>query len=1146
MLLTLILNGSNANAQSIVTLRSLILPPQDSITIQDSFTIDPQSINLATLLTNKPITSFYIQKNKLQIFNSVNDSLKLIYRVIPIRYQYSFSLFDTNIITQYKIPDFALPDYYKKKKSKEEWWDAKSIAYSGTFSRGLSVGNAQSLVLNSNLNLQIQGDLGDGIKLTAAISDNQIPIQADGNTRQLNEFDRLYIQLEKNKTKLIVGDYELGKPTGYFQNYFKKTKGISISHEQNFGKWKSTNKASAAISKGKSNRMTIKTQNGNQGPYRLIGKDGENFIIILSGSEKLWWDGNLLVRGDDGDYTIDYNLAEVRFTARRIVTDVARIIIEFEYADQNYTRSLLNYTTEIKRGKTEFYFNFFKEQDSRQSAVQNDLDSLDKIKLQLGGDDSKSFFRSGAKIAGNEFSKNRVYYRQKDTLVFINGIPSKTQIYYYDPLPDSTALQVGFSEVGFNRGSYLLRLSNANGRVYEWVADDPVTGEKKGNYEPLIPIIPPVSFSIMSYGVKWTGTAEDYLNFEISNSNLDKNRLSTLQDNDNLGFAYRIDARSKKLQPFSKSHSLIVFSNYEWNDHQFRFIQPYRNPEFARDWNISSPAFTKDHYANLHIKNKIGNKIDLNITNSFLSKSNSFRGIQNGLQSNYTDSTQQINININLLSSKDSLESTQFFRPKIFYEKSISKKWKTFIQYSKEYNRRLTINEDTLKRSSFSFDEIETGLASQNNEEAKFKLQYKFRIDREPEKTKFAPFSNAHEITGNYLKETKHLGDFEIQISGRTFTLVNPKADSLNKNTLLGFVDHQIGLLGNALRLKNNYQISSGLEPRLEFIYEELRSGQGDYIYRDFNGDGIRQNQEFVYAPDVDSAQFVRIQLFNSAYYQVYQASWNNLTSFDLGQLKNLHNKFIKKLSLENVIRLNSKQSENTAFLDRLNPLYFLKNGSEVLSFQSYFNQNIYFNRANPIYDIQCSRLESKSRFLYISGNDERFNLDYNIRSRATIQKKFDVILNISQRVESQLIASYALQNFKINSTKVEPEIVYRYSSSIRFKLIGMIKSAKEQINGLEKGEIQQLSQELQISLTKKMALKTYVKYIKIAFDGKPGTPLEYSMLEGFKDGNNFAWDINLDYKINHLIQLNFGYSGRKTATSDPVHTGRAVMRALF
>ena len=116
-----------------------------------------------------PITSFYIQKNKLQIFNSVNDSLKLIYRVIPIRYQYSFSLFDTNIITQYKIPDFALPDYYKKKKSKEEWWDAKSIAYSGTFSRGLSVGNAQSLVLNSNLNLQIQGDLGDGIKLTAAI-----------------------------------------------------------------------------------------------------------------------------------------------------------------------------------------------------------------------------------------------------------------------------------------------------------------------------------------------------------------------------------------------------------------------------------------------------------------------------------------------------------------------------------------------------------------------------------------------------------------------------------------------------------------------------------------------------------------------------------------------------------------------------------------------------------------------------------------------------------------------------------------------------------------------------------------------------------------------------------------------------------------
>jgi hypothetical protein len=63
----------------------------------------------------------------------------------------------------YKTPEYALPDYYKRKNKNDDWWDSKSLNYSGNFSRGLSIGNAQSLVLNSNLNLQIQGDLGDGI-----------------------------------------------------------------------------------------------------------------------------------------------------------------------------------------------------------------------------------------------------------------------------------------------------------------------------------------------------------------------------------------------------------------------------------------------------------------------------------------------------------------------------------------------------------------------------------------------------------------------------------------------------------------------------------------------------------------------------------------------------------------------------------------------------------------------------------------------------------------------------------------------------------------------------------------------------------------------------------------------------------------------
>ena len=96
----------------------------------------------------------------------------------------------------------------------------------------------------------------------------------------------------------------------------------------------------AGVAKGKFATIEVPPIENVQGPYRLSGPNGEQFIIVLANSERVYLDGRLQTRGFDADYTIDYNLAEVTFTPRHLITRNSRIRIDFEYSDLNYARSL--------------------------------------------------------------------------------------------------------------------------------------------------------------------------------------------------------------------------------------------------------------------------------------------------------------------------------------------------------------------------------------------------------------------------------------------------------------------------------------------------------------------------------------------------------------------------------------------------------------------------------------------------------------------------------------------------------------------------------------------------------------------------------------------------------------------------------------
>ena len=297
----------------------------------DSFTIAPQSVQIFNEL-DTIIDGYTIVNNSIiwndSLCNRLHDKiLTIAYRILPFDIEQEYFHLDSTMMKKENKAIYIGSDYNFTPKG-QEIIDAKGLDYNGSFSRGFSVGNSQSLVLNSNFNLQLAGDLGNGINVVAAISDDNIPIQPEGNTQLIQEFDKVFIKVSKDKTSIIAGDYNLERPRSYFMNYSKKLKGLSGRTEYDFGNNRtlSTN-ANFAVSRGKFARQNLETKEGNQGPYKLTGNSGERFLIVLSGSEKVYLDGRLLKRGLEYDYIIDYNRAEITFTPSRLIGRETRIIV---------------------------------------------------------------------------------------------------------------------------------------------------------------------------------------------------------------------------------------------------------------------------------------------------------------------------------------------------------------------------------------------------------------------------------------------------------------------------------------------------------------------------------------------------------------------------------------------------------------------------------------------------------------------------------------------------------------------------------------------------------------------------------------------------------------------------------------------------
>lgn len=1128
--------------------RKIIWDPstQDSIKI-DSNTVLPNSIIIITkqgAIIPDSMVRFDI-KHSMLFINKASlknySELEVYFSVFPFNLSASVSHKDTSQLKNGQI-ELYIPNT-EESSLVLPWESSDGLNKNGSITRGLSIGNRQDVALNSSLNLQLSGRLNDDLEILAVISDNNIPVQPDGNTQQLQEFDKVFIQLWKGNSRLTAGDIELHKPEfSRFMVFNRKGQGAAFETLRKSESDSSSLGITAAVafSKGKYARNALLVMEGNQGPYKLKGNNNEMYIVVLAGSEKIYQDGNLLRRGQDQDYVIDYNTAEITFMPRVMITKDSRITVEFEYSDKVYARSLISSSLEYRKERFSISFGLFSEQDHRNQTLQQNLSNEDKLILAASGDNSLGATVPGIDSIG--FSGDYVLYAMIDSLGY-------DSVFVYSTSPDSAYYRLIFSYMGPNRGNYIQAQSIANGRVFKWIA--PQGGIPQGDYEPVTVLIAPKKQQMYTIASQFVFKPGLSISAEYALSIKDENLFSTIDDGNNLGQAFKLyffSNKEKRLDSITKRTEHFC-SSLEFVSTNFTAIDRFRPVEFTRDWNTESIVNEQGQWlGSISYTIKNAGKRSLTLQSEGLLMPNQLRGLRNSASSSAIVGGFNIAISGSMLISEwDSLNSL-FLRDQVHISKRIGL-ITLGVKEEGEHNALHLAASDSLLAQGFKYRQGEAYIIAGDTSGSRLKLFYRVREDTRPKLGNFEPLSQSMDAGTELILNNKHQ---KLMIEG-VFRKLQYNDTTLTGNShdqnLIGRLMYQGRTKKGWLVLSFLYETGSGMENKKEYSYLEVQAGQGAYVWNDYNGNSIKELNEFEIAIFRDQANYIRIYLPTNAYIRTYYNQFSSSINLDpsivWGKKKGIL-KLVGRFNDRLNVSFNGKTTSSDAW-DAYNPIVFSAKDSMRVSQFATWRNILFFNRNSSHFTLSWSAIGNLSRVLLINGYDDRASRANEIKCLINISRSFTFEIKGSEGNRSNTQEYFPANNYKINLMSLEPKLSWQKGTNLRLSLI-YLYTEKTNVMGLprEQAFINRMGAEARFSMASKGSIQLRFDTHYIRYNATENSSLAYIMLEGLKSGRNFTWSIMLQRTLTSGLQLNFIYDGRSSAGNPVVHVGNIQLRASF
>ncbi|WP_460220652.1 hypothetical protein [Psychroserpens sp. MEBiC05023] len=1108
-----------------------------TIAVRDSIKIDTVSINSSWFIlkrkNNTTIdTSYYkidFAKAILTFKKPIDvDSVKVDYLRYPDFLTRKYAQLDDNIIVENTD---NLQKLYKLNQSNVErnFTPFDGLSTSGSISRGVTIGNNQNSVLNSELDLQISGKLSDKVSLRASIQDANIPLQESGYSQRLDEFDQVFIELFSDSWNIRAGDIDLVNTNSYFANFTKRVQGLQVSANFDGSESKTNAFASGALVRGQFTTSQFIAQEGNQGPYKLTGPNNELFVLIVSGSETVYVNGIPIERGENKDYIIDYNAGEIIFNSTYPITSEMRITVDYQFSDRNFSRFTIfgggNYETEtLKLG-----ISVYSESDAKNQPLQQNLSS-EQVEILSNAGDDQSLMVAPSDVA-ETFDDNRILYRK--------DIVGGEEIFVFSNNPDDELFSVRFTLVGPNQGNYVLINSNAIENIFEFIA--PVNGVPQGNYAPIVRLIAPEKLQVVVVNGTYKPSEKTDVFFELAGSRNDINLFSNIDDSDNDGFAGKLRINQSIIKTDSL-WNLNAHADADIINKNFKTIQRLYRAEFNRDWNLENPlgnqALLTSGLELVHPK-----KGTASYTYEHLNYSENFNGNRHNLLANLQLNQFNIFSNSSFLSNKSSVSASTFVRSFNRVTYNFKKQWigtKVGLEDSEQRER----DTDLLTNLSQRFKSYEVFTGYGDSTGVFVEVGYKHRVNDSlrVNEVKRVNTSNTYYLKSQILQNK----NTNLGIYANFRRLKSEDDDMDDENSLNSRLNFNQKFWNNLVLWNTVFETNSGTLPQQDFTYVEVEPGQGAYTWIDYNDNGIQELNEFEVAQFADQGDFIRVLLPNQVFVKTHQNRFSQTLTINPKQWSTSEDKakkFWSHFYNQTSFLVDRKNRREGDGFD-LNP--FSTDEENQLALNNSIRNVLFFNRGQQHYTTSYTFLANTNRTSLSIGFQENKLQSHQLQFNHKFWTSWLMTFQTSFENNESLSENFATRNFKLDELRFQPKLSYIFNENARFDVFYQYTSKDNTIGALEALEQSNYGLSFTYNNANKIALTGEVNFFKNEFTGNPNTPVAYQILEGLQPGNNFTWSLLAQKKLTKFLDLNLNYFGRKTETSKTIHTGTVQLKAYF